>query len=504
MRQTLIAIAIGLLIAGSGAATLHAQGDRPTSHETTAVNPSPHATQSILQPLPHASSEPGTATSHPGHPSLARDRHARADGPLTHVVHGYHPYWISDAAADAYRWELLTHLAYFSYEVDPGSGEPVTIRDWRTSTVIDRAKAEGVRVLLVVTNFGAANNRTLLSSISARATLIDRVIALLRDRGAQGVNIDFESVPGDQRENLVAFFAELRLRLDAALPGGEITAAVPAVDWNAAWDVASLAASIDLFFVMGYDYSWSGSSEAGPVAPIRGMNYNVERSLRWYLDGGVPASKLLLGVPYYGYDWPVVSDVPRAAATDRATARTYSVVTAWLPAYTRQWSDPYLNPWVAYQGSGWRQLWYDDAESLGHKYQLAKDLDLAGIGMWALGYDTGFPELWELIARMFTRPASVTDPLATNPALAVWPHPLRAGATARLHGGGGRSHFGLPNVPGPPPVLALFDLLGRRIVDVPYQLISETELRFVVPGVAPGVYVAAVGSWRVRVVVSAR
>jgi spore germination protein YaaH len=417
---------------------------------------------------------------------------------LTHVVHGYHPYWIDDATADSYRWDLLTHLAYFSYEVDPATGEAVTVRDWHTSTVIDRAKAEGVRVLLVVTNFGAANNRSILSSTTARALLIERVVALLRQRGAHGVNIDFESVPGDQRGNLVAFFAELRARLDADLPGGVITTAVPAVDWNAAWDVAALAASIDLFFVMGYDYSWSGSSEAGPVAPIRGMNYNVERSLRWYLDAGVPASKLLLGVPYYGYDWPVVSDAPRAVATDRATARTYSVVASWLPGRTRQWSEPYLNPWIAYQGSSWRQVWYDDAESLGHKYQLAKDLGLAGIGMWALGYDAGIPELWELIARMFSLPASVRTPIATERNLTVWPQPLRRGETACLRGGDG---FGSGRTS---TTLMLHDLLGRRIAELPVRMISETELRFQLPDVAPGVYVATIGAWRARVVVSAR
>ena len=417
---------------------------------------------------------------------------------LTHVVHGYHPYWISDATAESYRWELLTHLVYFSCEVDPTSGEPVTVRDWRTSTVIDRAKAEGVSVLLTVTNFGAASNRTLLSSISARATLIDRVIALLQERGAQGVNIDFESVSGDQRENLVAFFAELRARLDAVIPDAEITAAVPAVDWNAAWDVAALAASIDLFFVMGYDYSWSGSSEAGPVAPIRGMNYHVERSLRWYLDAGAPAAKLLLGVPYYGYDWPVVSDAPRAAATDRATARTYSVVASWLPARTRQWSETYLNPWVAYQGSSWRQVWYDDAESLGHKYQLAKDLGLAGIGMWALGYDAGYPELWELIARMFTLPASVREPLATDGNLAIWPQPMHTGQSARLRSGAGQLHGGTE------PTLVLFDLLGRRVTEVPLQVVSDTDYRYTVPGIASGVYIAVVGARRARVVVTAR
>ncbi len=421
--------------------------------------------------------------------------HARTSGTLTHTVHGYHPYWISDAAADNYRWDLLTHLAYFSYEVDPASGEAVTVRNWQTTTVIDRAKAAGVKVLLTVTNFGAANNRTLLSSAQARDVLITRLIALLQQRGGSGVNIDFESLPGDQRENLVSFFAELRTRLDAAIPEAVISTAAPAVDWNGAWDVAALSASIDLFFVMCYDYSWSGSSNAGPVAPIRGMSYNVERTLRWYLDQGVPPERLLMGVPYYGYDWPVVSGSAGAATTARGTARTYSAVISSLPNRTRQWSDTFLNPWISYESSSWQQLWYDDEESLEYKYQLVKDLGIAGVGMWALGYDADLPELWNLIERMFTRPAGVQTP-SVPAAFTVWPQPLRSG-------GQGIIKFGGPGIPAAGPLHpVLHDLLGRRVAEPAVEQISDEMIRFTVPDVSPGVYILDAYGVRARIVVS--
>lgn len=452
----------------------------------------PHARQSLLRPRPmqgeSAPSSRSTQNATPLH---------RAADPLTHVVHGYHPYWISDATADSYRWDLLSHLAYFSYELDPTSGEPLTVRDWRTSTVIDRAKAEGVKVLLTVTNFGAANNRTFLSSAQARNILITRVIALLQERGAHGVNIDFEALSGNQRENLVSFFTELRGRLDAAIPDAVISVAAPAVDWDGAWDVAALAPSIDLFFVMCYDYSWSGSSEAGPVAPIRGMSYNVDRTLRWYLDGGVPAAKLLMGVPYYGYDWPVVSEAPRAATTDRAIARTYSIVASSLPNRTRQWSETYLNPWIAYPGNPWQQLWYDDAESLGHKYQLVKDLGIAGIGMWALGYDNGYSELWNLIEQRFTRPVSVEAPVAAA-SFSIWPQPMRPGEGGTIQFDRG---IAVSRSAG---TFAVYDVLGRRVAEPGSLDVSDNRIRFVVPDLPSGVYVLVGGSVRARLLITAR
>lgn len=494
-----------LLLACLSLTCLHAQTNAPKP-----VGKQPMGQPSVKDALPPALSFPQAFEGFPEGPHAWQARQhpvpvfrgatvpllQRRAGVLTHTVHGYHPYWISDDAADAYRWDLLTHLAYFSYEVDPTTGEPETVHEWRTTTVIDRAKAAGVKVLLTVTNFGAANNRTLLSSAQARDVLITRVIALLQERGAQGVNIDFESLPGDQRENLVSFFAELRMRLDASIPNAVISAAAPAVDWNNAWDVAALSASIDLFFVMCYDYSWSGSSAAGPVAPIRGMNYNVERTLRWYLDQGVPPSRLLMGVPYYGFDWPVVSDASGAATTGKAAARTYSAVMSMLPTRTRQWSDAFLNPWIAYSNGNWQQLWYDDAESLTYKYQLAKDLGIAGIGMWALGYDADLPELWELIERMFTRTASVDAPPAPA-AFRIWPHPLRAGQQGLLQFSSGNSQqHAYANAS------AIHDLLGRKIAEPEIKILSDGMIRILVPDIPAGVYVLVTGGVRGRIVVS--
>lgn len=66
------------------------------------------------------------------------------------LVFGYHPYWIGDAWQD-YQWNLLTDLCYFSYEVDPSSGNPVTLNGWDTNPVIDSALANQTRVHLCIT-----------------------------------------------------------------------------------------------------------------------------------------------------------------------------------------------------------------------------------------------------------------------------------------------------------------------------------------------------------------
>ncbi|MDT8323610.1 MAG: glycosyl hydrolase family 18 protein, partial [Bacteroidota bacterium] len=201
-----------------------------TSRAQQSAVPTAHEMQQTLRP-------------HPAFvPPVTEGIGRTADRERTHVVFGYHPYWIADSVTLHYDFSLLSHLAYFSAEVDPATDEMRSVHGWPDIAVLDRATAAGVKVQLAVTNFGAAGNRSLLSSQAARDTLVRRIVTLLRQRDAHGVSIDFEAVPGDQRRNLTAFFAMLDAALAAELPGAEISAAVPAVDWNDAWDLTALRA----------------------------------------------------------------------------------------------------------------------------------------------------------------------------------------------------------------------------------------------------------------------
>lgn len=71
-------------------------------------------------------------------------------------------------------------------------------------------------------------------------------------------------------------------------------------------------------------------------------------------------------------------------------------------SYGKQWHTESQTPWYRYQNPGWFQGWYDDKESLSKKYDLAMDKNLLGVGIWALGYDSGYTELWELLKNKFS------------------------------------------------------------------------------------------------------
>jgi spore germination protein YaaH len=332
-------------------------------------------------------------------------------------VFGYHPYWASSSAYLSYDYTALSTIGYFSYEVDPASGAAVTTNGWSTTPIISYAHARGVRVVLVVTNFGSSANTQLLSDTVKQKTLIASLVSLLSARGGDGVNIDFEGVPVSQRANLVAFMRTLSLRVKAAIPDAEISMASPAVDWSNVWDFPSLSSICDYLVMMGYDYYYGGSSTAGPNSPLEGESYNVTRSVTTYLTAGVAPEKLLLGLPWYGFDWPVVSSARKAAATAKASSGTYAVLEPKSKLYGKQFDQTTKTPWFSYQsGAQWHQAWYDDSLSFALKYALVEAKHLAGIGIWALSYEGSRRELWQGMHASFAV-TFASGGIASQPAL---------------------------------------------------------------------------------------
>lgn len=331
---------------------------------------------------------------------------------LNKTVFGWNPSWVGTAYTN-YNYNLLSHAAYFSYEVDTATGGYTTIYYWNTTNLIPLAHSYGTKVVLTVTNFGSAKNTALLSSPAKRQTLINTLITLIQSRNADGVNIDFESVPSSQNQNLVTFMTDLSNAFHTQIPGSHVSICLPAVDWNNSFNVPALNSVCDLMLIMGYDYYWSGATIAGPCSPFESNgfwgSYYVKNSIAYYLNQGASTSKLALGVPYYGYQWPTQTGGIKSYTTGTGTAYTYSTMKNNANSYGRIFDLYSLTPWYKYQTTGWYQGWYDDSVSLGIKYNYVNTQNLKGIGIWALSYDGTNTELWNTIERYFTTTTSANE-----------------------------------------------------------------------------------------------
>jgi spore germination protein YaaH len=378
---------------------------------------------------------------------------AEREASVGREVHGYHPYWMGGAYT-SYEWSLLSTVAFFALELS-ATGDIVDDHGWPWTALVSTAHANGVRVIVTATLFSTAGLDQLLGSSVYRGSAISNLLDAVISGSADGVSVDFEGVPGHRKTHLVSFLGGLRDSLEAVIPDPYLTIATPAVDWSNAFDYDELAARCNHLMVMAYDYHWSGSANTGPVSPLAGWGtYNVSWTVADYQNWGAPPAKILLGVPYYAYRWPAVSGNAGAAALGEGIGLTYSVARTEADAHSRLWDSASSTPWYRYQSPGWFQGWYDDSTSLSAKYDLVRAEDLAGVGVWALGYDGARPELWSALWKSFGETTSAALTPSSHVVLAnAGANPFRDLAQFRF------SSFG-------PARLTIHDVAGRRLATI--------------------------------------
>lgn len=355
-----------------------------------------------------------------------RDRKYRKIKPENEVF-GWHPYWMG-SAWKSYPFELLSTISYFSYKLDPKTGSytnPEQIQEWRKTAMIDSAKLKKTKVLLTVSSHGYKNNNSFLGDQSKWSTMIDSLTNLLKYRDADGVDINFEGLPYLKRGSFNRFIQALRKRLNQNITNKTpiISMTLPAVDSREIFDVLHLNKFIDLFVIMGYDYN-TGPQLQGAVAPLLPFeteNISLNNTLKYYLDIGIDPKKTILALPYYGSMWEGTLSEDGSTSSMFERKVTYREIRSLFnedfitrnklsPVLEKKSMTNYFN--INYPDNTSKEVWFDDDYTLGKKYDFALTNKLKGVGIWALGYDNGYNELWDVIENKFaTDKLKVEDPV---------------------------------------------------------------------------------------------
>ena len=384
----------------------------------------------------------------------------RSSGPNREVF-GYHPYWMGTSWQN-YNYNLISTIAYFSAEATP-TGNLSNLHGWPVAGLINLAHTNGVNVVLCVTLFDNGDLVTLLSNPSYRQNLINNLLTQVQAGNADGVNVDFESFPSSQKQNMVQFITDLTSTFHAEIPGSQVTLATPAVDWNNGWDYNALATISDGLFIMGYNYYYGGSSTTGPIAPLYANGISVSWTINDYLNKtNHQSDKLMIGCPYYGFEWPTSSGSSGASTIGNGSAKFYAEMEGNALSYGKLWDESSQTPWYRYQNPNWYQGWYDDSLSLSYKYDYAIENDLLGVGIWAMGYDGNNPELWALLSTKFSENGlSIGDNNSSLPVTtiihAIYPNPSNSSITLDFFS----SNYKNDNAK-----IAIYDLLGHPIKTV--------------------------------------
>jgi spore germination protein YaaH len=334
--------------------------------------------------------------------------------PPSREVFGYLPYWTYQSHQNL-NYDLLTTIAYFGAEINE-FGNIVNSYNWPAASLINLAHSQGVRVVLTVILFNSSDLATLLSNSSYRTNLINNLLNTVQNAEADGVSIDFEGVPSGQRQNLTTFMTDLTHTFHTNLPGSYITIFTPAVDWSGVFDYQTLAQVTDGLIMQGYDFHWRTSPTAGPTAPLTSGSvwgtYNVTWTVNDYLTKtSQNVSKLILSVPFFGFEWETVDDNLNSQTLGDATTLFYSSAYPNAMQYGRLWDQNSQTPWYKYNNGQWNQGWYDDSLSMSLKFDLVNNQDLKGVAIWALSYDGQRLELQEALANAFGSTASPLKPV---------------------------------------------------------------------------------------------
>lgn len=322
----------------------------------------------------------------------------------------------------------ITDLIYaFGEPNDAGVCTPPTTVQTATFAALRALRQEhpGLRLLVSIGGWDAAPQYSdiALSGVSRGRFIASCVQAFLVGQSFDGIDLDWEfpvhggmnpSRPQDRADS-TALVRELRRQLDAL--GGTthrhylLTVATPAGTWQQggaysvsdSYDLAALAHSADWLNVMTYDMNNIFSPVSGfntPLAadpgdlepePQRSRD-NLTSAVRFYESQGVPASKIMLGVAFYGRGFTGVSS--RGAGLYSRYTGGYAE-TPWKtirsqflarPDWARHWSATAQAPWL-YNDSQHIFFTYDDPVSLGIKADFARREHLGGMMIWVLGED---------------------------------------------------------------------------------------------------------------------
>jgi chitinase len=223
-----------------------------------------------------------------------------------------------------------------------------------------------------------------------------------------GFDLDWEYPQQEDAPNYLALLQEFRKQLDAARRGLKLTiAAGPSPRMYHSVDFSAVAKVVDLVGLMNYDYSGPWHKETGFHAPLYSDHSgSADGTIKQYEEDGVPAGKLLLGVPFYGYSWKSVGAENHGLFQPGEAVhedRPYRYIQTLIGASTVYRDETAQAPWLYDGDTFWT---YEDPVSARFKSAYAAQHHLGGVMVWELGEDSSDGQLLKAVNAGLRTPAT--------------------------------------------------------------------------------------------------
>ena len=294
----------------------------------------------------------------------------------------------------------ISGLIPFTYGIRP-DGTLVDLNDGQLIAAARQLGVTPVMHLSTLTEQGGFDNALaslVLNDEQVRSTLISSILTTMRAKGYQALDVDFEFILAQDAAPYAAFISLLRQTL-APLGYPVIVALAPKTSADQpgllyeGHNYRLLGEAADAVLLMTYEWGYTYGPPMA-VAPLP----NVRRVVEYALTE-IPANKILLGIPNYGYDWPL----PFVQGTSKATSisNQYAITLAANNGVEISYDSAAQAPFFRYVDANGQEheVWFEDARSIRAKLSLISRYGLLGAGYWNLMRP--FPQNWLVLNSMF-------------------------------------------------------------------------------------------------------
>ena len=286
-------------------------------------------------------------------------------------------------------------LNYFGVDKNSDGSVKLTISSSLNTTFINQMHAKGIKVVPYIQT-PWSDQKMAVFAMDQREKLTSDIAAAVAKYNLDGINVDIENLPASSRDAQTDFMKLLRSKIPAQKEVSIAVASNPkglTTGWVGSYDYVNLSKYSTHLMIMAYDQHSNGS----PEGPVAGLPW-VEATIQKALSQGVPASKIVLGIPFYGRYWKTDGSVNGSSVTMKTMDTwiehykpTLSFNTTEQTAYaslTVKTGDTFssLTP-------GTYHIWYENEDSLKAKLALVDKYQLKGAGTWALSQEK--PEVWD-------------------------------------------------------------------------------------------------------------
>jgi chitinase len=291
-----------------------------------------------------------------------------------------------------------------------------------------RKRNPDLKIVLSIGGWGAGHFSEAAATVAARQAFTDSAMALLRRHDVDGLDVDWEyptladagisASPAD-RDNFTALLRSLRNALDAQGKTRQrhylLTIAAAEGRFAAGLDLPKISPLLDWINLMTYDFYGSATPTTGhsgalyPSSRRKGEGRSADEAVRYFVEAGVPAAKLHLGMAFYGRRFgdvqPAQQGLLQPYASDGGFISYRRIVDERLTehGFERHWDDSAQAAWL-WNPKTAQMISYDDPQALRAKVEYVRRHGLGGVMFWEYREDHG-EDLLDVVGKALDAPA---------------------------------------------------------------------------------------------------